>query len=281
MLAKNRFFVFLFVFFLWGSKLLSADTVRIATMIEPLSDLARAVAGEGHEVKTILPPGANPHTFELSPKFVKELDGIKIIFVIGEGFDDWLRPVLEQQANKQLIPVHSGIRLLPKDPHYWLSIQNAKLIAQNIARALSEQYPENKRSYETNLIRLMDRLNQTDSEIRLLLAQVRHKEMITFHDSWNYFANDYGLKVVATVEASEAAEPRPKRLAKMSKLVQTYHIKSLFTEPPVNVSLARTVAGDLGLKVYELDPLGFKDEKADYPTLVLANAKVILEGLRS
>ena len=255
--------------------------LKIAGTIFPLSDVAKQVAGEQSEVRTLLPAGANPHTFELSPAAVKELQGVRIVFAIGHGFDDWVHASVDHVEGLETFKVDQGIVLIREareDPHYWLSIRNVKIMASNMAEVLSRLDPAARDRYQTNLSRYLMKLDETDGAIRKLLEDSRGRKVVTFHDGWRYFARDYRLDVLATVEPSVGSEPTPKRLAHLTDLIAKHKIRVLFSESAVPQQVAGSIARDLNLKLYQLDPFG--DGTRSFLDLMMANAQVVSEALR-
>ena len=265
---------------------------KIAATIFPLSDIAQHIASSepmgfkpgGGEAKvvTILPAGANPHTFELTPQAVKELEGARIIFVIGHGFDNWVKALGESLQKAKTFAVDNGINLVKsggEDPHYWLSIANAKIIAKNIAHALSELEPDKKDQYESNLVRYLGQLDETDKSIRKMLSNLPTRKIMTFHNGWRYFARDYDLEVAGNVEPSQGGEPTPKHLTHLADVIREQKIKVLFSEPAVSKTVAESVAGDFHLRLYELDPMGGSSNRKSFLGLMLANAHTIREAL--
>jgi len=278
-IVRNKFLLFFFVLFFGFNFHLEAAQLKLAATILPVSDMVKEIAGENNPVITILPPGANPHTFELNPRIIKELDGSSIIFVIGKSLDDWIASASENLSGTKLVQLTEGIQLIDNDPHYWLSVGNAKRMVKTIADTLIGIDGAHKDKYEANLKRYLGELNQADLHIKKELRNLQNKKMITFHDGWRYFARDYGLEVVGTIESSEGSEPTPRRLAELGKTIRRHRLKVLFTEPTVSKSLAESLAHDFNLRLIELDPLGIREENKTFIQLMLHNADEIEEGL--
>ncbi len=275
-LSHAIFFVILVLGFIPRSE---AAPLKVAVTILPVADMVQQIAGQEIQIVTILPPGANPHTFELTPRLIKELDGSKVIFRIGKNFDDWIARVSENLPGIQLISLNQGIKSINEDPHYWLSIENAKGMVKQIAQILIAADPSNQAKYQTNLIRYLEELDETDEHIKEELNSLPQKKIVTFHDGWRYLARDYGLEIVATVESSEGNEPTPQRLAKLYEMIHQHQIRVLFTEPTASRSLTHSIAHDFDLAVVELDPMGFKAENKTFINLMLHNADEIEEAL--
>ena len=216
---------------------------------------------------------------------IKELHGTRAVFLVGHGFDDWVRAVAESLPEVKMFPVDKGINLIDQDgedPHYWLSITNAKIIARNIAEALGEINPKAGKEYETNLSLFLSKLEEADRGIKEMFANLSAKKLLTFHDGWRYFARDYGLEIIGTVEPANGGEPTPKQLIRLAEVISKYDIKVLFSEPAVSKTVAESVAGDFHLRIYELDPIGAPAGSASrqgYLELLMANAHTIHEAL--
>lgn len=146
---------------------------------------------------------------------------------------------------------HEGL-----DPHVWFSAKNAQIIAKNIANALIEADPKNKDSYQSNLDRLRNEIEQTDQKIREDLEDISRDHFMIVHPAWGYFAHEYGLHMIP-VEI-HGSEPGPEDLANILKQAQENGISVLFVEKGTNMSLAQSVAKQAGIdKIIEWDPMAY------------------------
>jgi zinc transport system substrate-binding protein len=269
------------VFLSFSSQLYAASAVKIAVTILPLADIAKQIAGEESEIITLLPPGANPHAFELTIQTVKELSDVQIAFAIGHGLDDWVQKALQAGSHARVVIVDANIELVGShhpNPHYWLSAKNAKIMAQNMERTLSALNPEEAFAYQERLKRFWVQLDEVDQRVRQLFSDLPHREIVTFHESWPYFASDYDLVILGSVESCQDQGPTPRKLAHLSDLAHNRGIKVLFSEPTASKSMAQSVAQDLNLTLYQLDPMGRPEQS--FSDLILENAHTISEALR-
>jgi len=267
--------------------------LRIAATINPLADMVRQIGGQDIEVITILPPGASPHTFEPTPEQIRQLQGVKLILVIGHGFDDWSRVLAQNIPGAQLTAVDPGVplRQLPadqiesdmpdqyQDPHYWLSVPNAKIMSKNIADLLDRADPARKQTHAANLAAFTARLDGLDRDIRNGLTGLTRKELITHHNAWGYFADAYGLKVVGTFEVSPGKEPTPQQIADLQAKVKEYGIRTVFSEPQLSDQSLRPFVQDLNLQIAILDPEGGL-RNMGYIDLMRYNADTIANALK-
>jgi zinc transport system substrate-binding protein len=275
--------------------------INIATTIFPLYDIAKNIAGEEVAVTNILPAGASPHTFEMTPEKVRELQNVQILFKIGHEIDDWTSSLAESYDGIEVVIVDNDISLLPfsefhihdeedeheleeenaeMDPHYWLSVNNAKSIASTIANKLSSIDPENADNYTNNLNSYLQKLTDLIDDAKSKLADLGSNELIVTHDAWQYFNADFGLETVGAFQPSPGQEPTPQELAELQKSVSDNGVKALFTEPQLSKDIIEPFASDVNLPVYILDPMGGIDNRQSYIDLIKYNVDTIYQALK-
>lgn len=262
--------------------------LKVAATIFPLKDIIANIGGDRVVIVTILPPGASPHTFEVRPDTVKAAMGIRAIFKIGAGLDDWAEGIAGALEEKPKIIDVSGtvtLRKLPDgsiDPHYWLSLENGVIIAKNVTESLCELDPANKEFYAKNLAGYLQELAKADEELKKMFAGLSNKSFATFHEAWFYFANAYGLEVAAAFEPFPGKEPTPEFLAEFIKTVREHNLKVIFSEPQFSPEAMKQLAKDLGVRLEQLDPEGGgTDETQSYIAMMRFNAQVIYKALNS
>jgi zinc transport system substrate-binding protein len=131
-----------------GANAAAEGSMELGATIFPAADIARRIAGPGSRIIQILPAGASPHTFDLAPGKVLELQDARLIFKIG-GVDDWIDGIAESLPRARMVVLHDGVSLKPFhddghhhagaeksrqqdfDPHYWLSAENGAVMARN------------------------------------------------------------------------------------------------------------------------------------------------------
>ncbi|MDD5725969.1 MAG: metal ABC transporter substrate-binding protein [Patescibacteria group bacterium] len=271
-----------------------SDTrLQAAATINPLADMVSQIGGEYVNVATILPPGSSPHTFEPAPEQINSAQNVKLFFAIGHGLDSWLKPIVDSVPNASTITVDHNIQLrdLPLDqrdadqpdqtvdPHYWLTVTNAKVILQNIADALIQADPIHKDVYAANLSSYLAELDQLDKDIKAQLSALSKHELITHHNAWGYFADAYGLKVVGTFEVSPGKEPTPQQIADLQNKVKQYSVSTIFSEPQLSDQSLKPFVQDLNLKIAVLDPEGGINNMG-YIDLMRYNADTIANALK-
>jgi len=265
-----------------------ADRVKVAATIFPLYDIVRQVAGPVADVVLVLPPGASPHTFEPTPSSVRALDGAGALFVIGHGLDDWVVRLARGAGVARLARVDAGITLRRAhdatdgrvDPHYWLTAPNAKAIARTVAAELARLAAGRRAEVDHALTAYLARLDATDAEVRRLLADLPTRRMATFHGAFGYFADAYGLDVVATFEPYPGLEPSARFVVEFQKKIRAGAVRAVFTEPQLSVDALRPIARDLGVTLAVLDPLGGLPGREGYIELLLFDARAVAAAMR-
>ncbi|MBU1033215.1 MAG: metal ABC transporter substrate-binding protein [Bacteroidota bacterium] len=277
--------------------------LKVATTIFPLTDIAKNIGGDKVEVINLVPPGASPHTFEVTAEQARKLQGTRTIFSIGHGLDDWIINTTSALPRTNMLCISSNISLRdfkehhshdqeidPKgsnnheheevDPHYWLSIRNAKIISTNISEELQRLDPDNSDYYKINSQNYIKKLESLDSQIQTLLSNISNNEIMTMHNAWSYFAADYGLEIAATFEPFPGQEPTPKYLVELSKKAQEHNLKTFFSEPQLSNQILIPFLKDMGMSLSVLDPIGGLEKRDTYINLMMYNAEVIYEQLK-
>lgn len=269
--------------------------IKVAATIFPLYDIVRNIAGDKTEVVNILPPGASPHTFELTPQILKELQGSSMAFTIGHGMDNWVNDLSESISGITIFTVDKNVTLKTfqsengheedhghdeLDPHYWLSTDNASLIAQTIAHELSKLNQENAGYYQNNLDTFLLELDVVSKNAINKLSTLPNKNLITIHDAWAYLGDELNFSVVGTFQPTPGIEPTPQQLTELQEIITTYDVQALFSEPQLSAEIIQPFANDTGLDVYVLDPLGGVENRQSYIELIQYNVDTIYEALQ-
>jgi len=272
-----------------------SEPLAIAATIFPLADIVRNIAGDAARVIQILPAGASPHTFDLTPGKVRELQKTRIIFKIG-AIDDWIDGVAESAPGAEIVSLHRHIALRPSpgdedhhgragtphgrefDPHYWLDARNGAIMARDICARLCALDPAHAGLYGQNSQRYQQELLRLDDELKKACSALKNRNLIVFHDGWRYFAAAYGLEIIAVFEPSPGREPAPRDLQKLYVRARAYGIKAVFSEPQLPTENLEPLLEDLGLRLFILDPLGGAVAGDSYVGLLRRNVQSILRA---
>ncbi|MFH1048006.1 MAG: metal ABC transporter substrate-binding protein [Patescibacteria group bacterium] len=272
----------------------------VAATIFPIYDIARHVAGDTTDVKLLLPPGASPHTFEPTPTTLKELRDAAVLYAVGHGADDWAAELLAGTGTPiVVVDAHVTLREIKDDeaeheheteetdtdhehegtdPHYWLSIQNAKHIAANIADDLVTRNPDLAAEVRANLQKYLAELDLAAADITATLDGIENRRIVTLHDAWYYFAEENDLEIVASFEPSPGREPTPQYLAALGHAVSTNDVRAIYSEPQLSTTTLLPFTEDHGIAIAILDPLGGIDGRDSYIVTMIYNAETIAQN---
>jgi len=229
--------------------------IKAFVSILPQAYFVECIGGDKVDVSVMIPPGANPENYEISPAQLKELSTADVYIMSGKlpSEETWLPRLIA--ANKKMLVLDSSqsIDFDEHNPHIWLSPRLVKKQAANIAETLIQLDPDNKAFYSHNLEQLLLALDELDKEIRENLSGVKQKSFIVYHPAWGYFARDYGLEEIAIEEHGK--EPGARELARLVEEARAKKINEVFASPQHSSRSAEVFAQEIGGKVVFLDPL--------------------------
>lgn len=266
-----------------------SDTrLPVVTSILPLADFVRQVGGDRVQVEALVPAGASPHTYELTPSQLMAVTRARVLVLNGVGLEFWASKVISSASNPNLtvVTVSEGLKIIAGDadepggnPHTWLSPVNAIRQVDRICEALVEADPAGAEIYRANADRFQRELRALDEEIRKAVAGYSNRRFISFHAAWSYFARDYGLEEAAVIESRPGQEPSPAEIASIVEKAKEIHAKAIFAEPQFSTKAAAAVAEECGARVLLLNPLGQPPDYR-YIDMMRYNLSEITQALR-
>jgi len=240
------------------------DRIGVAVSILPQQEFVTAVGGDRVSVTVMVPPGASPHTYEVTPAQMAQLSKAKMYAKVGSPIEfeiAWLEKLIAQNRDMLVVDCSKGIKLIEStdehepgiDPHIWTSLRNVKIMVNNICAGLVQIDPASRQYYETNRDDYVARLNALDSDISASLKSVNNRTFIVYHPAWGYFAHDYGLKQVAIEEGGK--EPQAAYMTRIIKQARDQNIKVVFVSPEFSSRNAEVVASEIGGRVVVISSL--------------------------
>jgi zinc transport system substrate-binding protein len=255
--------------------------VRVVASIHPISALTREVGGDRVEVSTIIPPGADPHHFELTPGKARALHEAEVIMLIGGHFDEWILPHAGERESVHMVITFNRAftdSLIPLEdtfnPHFWLDPMFAREMVRMIAVALCTVDLGNCEYYMARAAEVIAELDEMRIAGRDRLAASGLKAFVSLHPAWTYFARRFGLSEVATLETSHEAEPSARHVAEVIAKMTSDGVSFVVAEEFSGLDLARSVAQEAGAKLILLDPLGDEDKPGRNTYLDLINHNI-------
>ena len=245
-----------------GAEKKSAEPFRIVTSFYPMYVATINITDgvDGVEVYNMTKPQTGClHDYQLMTEDMKTLEKADAFVINGAGMEDFMDKVTEQQKKLKVIDASRGIELIHDDegdnPHVWLSVTDEIAQVRNIADQLKEADPAHADKYEKNAAAYIEKLTALKNEMHAALDNVPHKDIVTFHEAFPYFAKEFNLNIIGVVEREPGTEPTPTELQETIEQVKALPTKVLFTEPQYSPAAAETIARETGAKIYTLDPV--------------------------
>lgn len=264
----------------------------VVTTTTDLLAIVQAIGGDRVEAVSIGRGHEDPHFVEPRPSFLTTLGRARLLFLIGLDLEIWLRPLLDGARNltikpggrgyvdcSQVIPVKEipTVRVDPSmgdvhplgNPHYWLDPANALRLAELIARQLSEADPAGAEQFAANLAAFRHDLEGRIPGWKARLAKVPNRKVASFHSSWIYFTDAFGLEIVGYVEPRPGIPPTGREIAALVAAMQAAGAKVILRERYHPDRFADLVAGKVGGKVLVLPAsVGAEPAIKTYPDLI-------------
>ena len=270
---------------------LAQQKLRIVTTSADLKSLVEAVGGARVDVESLAAPEQDPHTIELKPAQLARVRGAALLIRVGLDHEPWLAKVRLPES-VSVVDASRGVQLIqtqtPRlrversahvhafgNTHYWLDPANAIPITAAIRDALAKLSPHDAQLFEMNRTAFIDALAQKIEGWKKMLAPFRGAKMVVMHDTWSYFAERFGLQIVAAAEPRPGVPPSPSELATLFQRMRASGVKILIADPHSNPSLVRQIAANSGAHAVTLSPSGH-----DYIALLDQNVTRLVEALK-
>ena len=257
----------------------AGEEIRAVASLEIFADLASNVGGDRVHVVSLLPSGADVHTYELPPSKVADVAQADIIFLNGLDLEEQVGEIARTNANGPVVELTEGLPVIDGNPHLWLDAQLAVGYVERIRDELTNIDPDGRTVYETNAAVYLEELTTLDLEMELAIATIpaESRMLVTFHDAYVYLAQRYGLEVVAVVAPSPGQEPSARDISDLSDAIQG--VPAVFKEPQFNADVLDLVAEEQGVPVFDLLSDAYVDGVGTYIQLMRFNMNQLMEGL--
>jgi zinc transport system substrate-binding protein len=286
-------FVILFFFLLIFGCSHPENKKEIVTTIYPFKAILQEIVGNRFEIKSILPAGADPHTYEMLPSDYKSIQNAKIFFYGSMALDGWAANIHIKNKVEllNLVPKEYLIEIkvhnqenedeyLGIDPHFWTDPITVKAMLPNLVDELIKIDPDGEKKYKINEDNFSKKLSELDLKIKEEILNINNKNVFTGHPFYSYFFERYGFNVVGSLEVAPGIQPTPKEIKNLIDLMKSENVKAIFTHKQHSDKPAKVLAESAGIKDYVLDPMGGIDGKMTYEEIILQNLSIIKEALK-
>jgi ABC-type Zn uptake system ZnuABC Zn-binding protein ZnuA len=281
----------------------------VVTTVAPITNIVSNIAGDRIQVKGIIPEGADSHTFEPRPSDADLLRQAKLIIVNGLHLESPTEKLANASKSKDTKIYELGDNTITKDkwmfdfsfpkdkgdpnPHLWVNPKYAEAYAKLAAEQLTALDPAGKDYYATNLKNYLQRLDELDKATRAVVASIPapNRKLLTYHDSWAYWAREYGFEVIGAIQPSDFKEPSAKDVAKLSDQIRKTGVPAIFGSEVYPSKVEEQIAREAKVKTANTadDELPGKDGSANamenknpehtYIGMMVNNMKIMAENL--
>jgi ABC-type Zn uptake system ZnuABC Zn-binding protein ZnuA len=230
----------------------------VVTTLTVLADLIEQVGGDKVQVKALVPPGGEVHTYQPAPDDIKSVAQAKIVFYNGAHLEEWLDATIRSagKPNLPIVVLSEGLPLIKDsrdepNPHLWLDVTNAKAYVEKIRDGLSKVDSTNVAYYADRAKSYLPQLDELDQWIQTEVDKIpkARRKLVTFHDAFPYFAKRYGFSLHGVLAASPGKEPSARDLAALTRRIKREEIPAVFAEAQFNPKAMEVLASDTGVRV--------------------------------
>jgi ABC-type Zn uptake system ZnuABC Zn-binding protein ZnuA len=165
------------------------------------------------------------------------------------------------------------------NPHYWLDPLRGKIIAENIFERLKSLQPAHQAEFQKNLENFNQKIDRKVAEWKEKLKPYAGGKIVAFHNSWPYFEERFGLKIVTFIEPKPGIPPTPKHLVEVIKTMTGQEVKVIIISPYYSKKSSELVASNVEGEVVELaSSVNAFPEAEDYFELFDYNINQLIEA---
>jgi zinc/manganese transport system substrate-binding protein len=259
----------------------SLAEIKIVTTTTVIADIVKNIGGDKVSVDYLCRGDQDPHFLEVLPSYMLKLRKADLVIKIGLDLEKWLPQLIDGSRNENLKLIDLSVNIPKKEvpttkvdasqgdvhpygnPHYWLDPENVKLMADEIYNALADFSLQDADYFKINLDKYKAAIDSKLKEWSAKLSGLKQKNIITFHKSWVYFTDRFGLNVVANVEPKPGIPPTPSHDAELIQQIKNGKIKLMLMENYYSDSAPNHIAESTGIKVVKVPNAVFGIEGID------------------
>ena len=293
-LRISLFFLLFFVGLLQNPAYSQDRAIKVVTSFSVLEDLIRQIGGPRADVKALVGPNQDAHSFSPSPKDAISVKNADLVVVNGLGFDAWSERLIKSSGYKgEIVIATKGVQPIKSsegghssvDTHAFQDIQKVKLYVSNICAALVKLDPKSQALFEANKTRYIQELDSLDSEIKSAYSSIpkEQRRVVTSHDALGYYGKAYDIVFLAPNGLSNEIEPNAKKISMLIRQIKADHIKAVFIENLKNNKVIEQISKEtnvtIGGALYS-DALSDGAPAGTYLDMMRNNTKLISQALK-
>jgi ABC-type Zn uptake system ZnuABC Zn-binding protein ZnuA len=238
--------------------------LRVVTTVSPITNIVQNIGGPAVAIVGIVPEGANSHTFEPAPSDAAVMEQADIVFLNGLGLEQPSLELAEANVGADVPIVQLADETIgPEEyifdfsfpesqgdpnPHLWTNPVYVRRYAEIVGRELSALDPDNAGRYERNVDAFGDRIDELDQLVRDVTETMPapNRALLTYHDSFPYFAREYGWRIVGAVQPSDFSDPTPQEVTELIDQIEAESIPAIFGSEVFPSPVLEQIAAETG-----------------------------------
>lgn len=229
-----------------GPSVHAAGPVKVLTTVAPLADIVHQVGGPRIDLHGLIPEGVDSHTFEPGPSDIRFIAEADLIILNGLHLETPTEKLVAANTKPKTVVLKLGDRTIqrkdwifdfsfPEDrgdpnPHLWLNVAYAMRYTELVRDALGQADPVNAPAYRQAAEQYLITLKRLDEAIFTAVQTIppANRKLLTYHDSWAYFARRYGMTVIGAIQPADFAEPAPRDVAALIDQLKRERVPAIF-----------------------------------------------------
>ena len=304
-----------------GCPELGDRNLNVVATTPMMGEFVDQVAGDNVNLTVLMPPEADPHTYEPAPQDAGTIADADLVFYTGLKYEPAaVVKLLENSACSQNILAEIGENVFPiefkegghddhddhgeeghddeeghdeheghdhgaYDPHFWFDPGRVVYAVEYIESKLSEFDPDNESDYQSSLATYKSELSGLTGQVSDLLSTVpsQNRKLITTHESLGYLEAKFGIQVLSTIipDLDSSNEISPVQLVDVIDVIEDNNVKVIFIEAEAPSVYAETIVAETGIKAVEGLWVETLKEGQTYPEFLISAVELIVENLRN
>lgn len=249
-----------------GDDLGESGLLHVVTTVSPITNIAQNIGGDRITLDGIVPEGTNSHTFEPAPSDAQSFTDADILFVNGLNLEEPTKELAEANIGDGVPIIELGTMTISEDeyiydfsfpesggdpnPHLWTNPSYAGAYGKIIAEELAKVDPDNADYYQANYEAFQVKIDELDALVRQVTETVspENRKLLTYHDSFPYFAREYGWTVIGAIQPSDFADPTPQEVARLIDQINEEDIPAIFGSEVFPSPVLQQIADETGAR---------------------------------
>ena len=269
-----------------------AAKLRVGASTNDLGSIAASVGGDQVEVFSIARPNTDPHRVEVLPSYMVQVARATLYLKIGMGLDQWADGIIDGSRNTrlQIVDCSKGINALEKpgqvsaalgdihpfgNPHYWTDPRNGAIVANTVAEALGRLDPAHAADYRARAGAFGRDAAAAYAKDQKIVAAMPVKRIFTYHRSWPYLGDAFGIEIAETVEPLPGIPPTARHLQDLVRIAKESKVAVLLEEPYFAEEAGKFLGREAGMRIVKASAACDDTRPGSY----LAHIESVVESL--